>query len=55
VHVDFNGTGGFAHIIENTDKYTQSKALEVMSGALGNVMVNINQPLRKEKCEKYLN
>lgn len=53
VHVDFNGTGGFAHIIEDATKYTKTRALEVLGGAIGHILVNLNVPLRRDKALKY--
>jgi len=53
VHVDFNGLGGFAHIIEDQTKYTATKALEVLSGAIGQTLVNLNNPMRRDKAVKY--
>jgi len=52
VHIDFNGTGGFAHIIEDARKYTMLKALEVIGGAIGHELVNLKIPFRKEKAVK---
>ena len=46
VHVDFNATGGFAHVIEDSTKYTMTKALEVLGGAIGHELVNLNIPMR---------
>jgi hypothetical protein len=44
VHIDFNGEGGVAHIIEDSIKFTKYKALETLaSGPLGIVMVNLRQ------------
>lgn len=53
VHIDFNGQGGFAHIIDDTKKYNETKALEVLAGAIGHEMVNLNLPLRQEKAQKF--
>ena len=51
VHVDFDGMGGMAHLIEDTAKFGKYKILETLAGGpLGNVMFNIKQPLRKEEC-----
>ena len=48
VHVDFDGEGGMAHIIENVDKYDRMKLLEsVAKGVLGNVLINLSQPLKR--------
>jgi hypothetical protein len=54
VHIDFNGTGGFVHMIENVSKYTKNKALEVIGGAMGKELMNLNIPLRKEKAQKSI-
>ncbi len=54
VHIDFNGQGGFAHIIEDTKKYNESKALEVLGGAIGYDFVKLNIPLRKDKALKFV-
>ncbi len=53
VHIDFSGTGGFAHIIEDTRKYSQHKALEVLGGAIGLDFVNLGIPLRRETAIKH--
>lgn len=50
MHIDFNGEGGFAHIIEDTKKYTKNKPLEIIGGFIGHEMVNVSIPLRKEKA-----
>lgn len=47
VHVNFNNEGGFAHIIENTSKYTKNKALELLSGIMGDIVMNLNNPFPK--------
>ena len=48
MHVDFDGEGGMAHIIENVDKYDRMKLLEsVAKGVLGNVLTNLQQPLKR--------
>jgi len=54
VHIDFNGLGGFAHIIEDSRKYNLNKALEVLGGAIGHDYVNLSIPLRREKAQKYV-
>ena len=54
VHIDFNGGGGFAHIIEDSRRFGPLKALEVLGGAIGLDFVNLTIPFRKEKCEKYV-
>lgn len=42
VHVDFDGVGGLAHLIEDTAKFGKYRALETLAGGpLGNVMVNL--------------
>lgn len=42
VHIDFDGLGGFAHLIEDTAKFDRLKMLEVVaSGPLGHVMINL--------------
>jgi hypothetical protein len=51
VHIDFEGTGGFAHIIEDARKYNEYKALEVLGGAMGLEFVNLTIPMRREKAE----
>ena len=44
VHIDFNGEGGVAHLIEDSSKFTRYKALETLaSGPLGIVIVNLKQ------------
>ena len=44
VHIDFNGEGGVAHLIEDSSKFTKYKALETLaSGPLGIVIVNLKQ------------
>jgi len=53
VHIDFNGVGGFAHIIEDARRFGPLKALEVLGGALGLDFVNLTIPLRKEKAEGH--
>ena len=51
VHVDFEGQGGIAHIIEDTAKFGKYRALETVAGGpLGNVIVNLKQPLRRDEC-----
>ncbi|TNV79213.1 hypothetical protein FGO68_gene12107 [Halteria grandinella] len=54
VHIDFNGLGGFAHVIEDSKKFGKTKALEVLGGAMGHDFVNLSIPFRKEKAEKYV-
>ena len=50
-HIDFDGMGGFAHIIEDTAKFGKFRILEALAGGpLGNVMFNLKQPLRREEC-----
>ena len=51
MHIDFEGTGGFAHIIEDARKYNEYKALEVLGGAMGLEFVNLTIPMRREKAE----
>ncbi len=53
VHIDFNGVGGFAHIIEDARRFGPLKALEVLGGALGHDFVNLTVPLRPEKSQTY--
>jgi hypothetical protein len=53
VHIDFNGLGGFAHVIEDAKKFGPTKALEVLGGAMGYDFVNLTIPLRREKAQKY--
>lgn len=54
IHVDFNGQGGFAHIIDDTRKYNQKKALEVVASAIGsNDLVNLGLPYRRDKVYQY--
>ena len=53
VHIDFNGGGGFAHIIEDARRFGSLKALEVLGGALGHDFVNLTIPFRSEKAQKY--
>lgn len=49
VHIDFNGEGGIAHMIEDSSKFTKYKALETLaSGPLGIVIVNLKQALSKK-------
>lgn len=51
VHIDFDGLGGVAHVVEDTLKFGRFRVLEALAGGpLGNVMFNIKQPLRKEEC-----
>ena len=51
VHVDFEGVGGLAHIVEDTAKFGKFRILETLAaGPLGNVIVNLKQPLRREEC-----
>ena len=51
VHIDFDGLGGIAHIIEDTLKFGKLRALETLAGGpLGNVVVNLKKPLRREEC-----
>ena len=54
VHIDFNGLGGFAHIIEDSRKYSETKALEVLGGAIGHDFVNLSIPFRREKAKDYV-
>jgi len=53
VHIDFEGIGGFAHIIEDPLKYNQYKALEVLGGAMGLEFVNMSNNSRKEKSTGF--
>lgn len=47
VHVDFDGEGGMAHIIENVDKFDRLRLLEsVAKGIMGNVLANLRKPLK---------
>ena len=51
VHVDFDGLGGIAHIIEDSAKFGKYKALDtVASGPLGLVMFNIKSNMKREKA-----
>ena len=44
VHIDLNGEGGIAHLIEDTRLFTRYKALETLAnGPLGITIVNIRQ------------
>jgi len=53
VHIDFDGIGGFAHIIEDEAKFGKMKALETLSaGPLGNIIKSIKHGLRSDKCYK---
>ena len=59
VHVDFDGLGGIAKVIEDVKKFGRYRALEALSGAcLGNDMVNLKstssaQPLTNTQKEHY--
>ena len=46
--------GGFAHIIEDSRRYPQNKALEVLAGAIGHEYFNLGIPLRKDKAIKFV-
>ena len=51
VHVDFDGLGGMAHIIEDSAKFGKYKALEtVANGPLGLVMFNIKSKMSRNKA-----
>ena len=50
-HVDYDGQGGIAHIIEDSTKFGKYKALDtVASGPLGLVMYNIKSSVKREKA-----
>lgn len=54
VHIDFDGMGGCAHIVEDTLKFGRLRMLETLAGGpLGNVVVNLKQPLRRDECLKH--
>ena len=51
VHVDFDGEGGMAHLIENVEKYDRMKLLEsVAKGVLGNELTNLHKPLKRSEA-----
>ena len=51
VHVDFDGLGGMAHIIEDTAKFGKFRVLDTLAnGPLGNIMVNLKHPMRRDEC-----
>ena len=51
VHIDFDGLGGMAHIIEDSNKFGKYKALEtIASGPLGLVMYNLKSSMKREKA-----
>ena len=51
VHIDLNGEGGIAHLIEDAKKFTKFKALETLAnGPLGITIVNVRQPGSREKA-----
>ena len=53
VHVDFDGQGGMAHIIEDTLKFGKNRMLEILAaGPLGNIVVNLKQPLKSAESHK---
>mmetsp|Transcript_7436 Transcript_7436/g.8605 ORF Transcript_7436/g.8605 Transcript_7436/m.8605 type:complete len:88 (-) Transcript_7436:27-290(-) len=53
VHIDFDGMGGIAHVIEDTLKFGKFRILDALAGGpLGNVMFNLKQPLRREECRR---
>ena len=52
LHVDFNGRGGFAHVIEDERRYGPHLHLEVLSSALGIEDVNFSIPLGKHEQEE---
>ena len=42
-----------AHIIEDSLKFGKFKALETLAaGPLGNVVVNLKQPLKRDVCQR---
>ena len=42
-----------AHIIEDTVRFGRHRALETLAGGpLGNVVVNLKQPLKRDECIK---
>lgn len=46
VHIDINGEGGFAQIIEDEAKFGRNRALQALSeGPLGNTLTNLKVPL----------
>lgn len=48
-HIDLNGEGGVAHLIEDTKKFTKFKALETLAnGPLGITIVNVRQAASRE-------
>ena len=54
VHIDFNGEGGFAHIIDDAKKYSEIKAIEVLAGAIGHELISLKIPMRTDKAYKYV-
>jgi len=52
VHIDFNGDGGFAHVIEDKRKFKRITPLEVLGSVIGNEFTNLTAPMRKEKAVK---
>ena len=54
-HVDFDGLGGMAHIIEDSAKFGKYKALGTLaSGPLGLVMYNIKSSMKREKANSFV-